>query len=1143
MPGGEYIYSQMVEMECCWRALRRGAALTALLAAGALVGCTGSSSSTPAPPAQSPITAVTVTCSPTSILLTQTSTCSAVVQGTGTFSSAFSWGVNGGSISPSGVFTPASTGTATITAISVQDSTKSGSTSVVVTSPIGISSLAPASLAVGSPAQTLTINGSGFVSNSTVTFNGIAHAATYVSATQLTILLTAADLTAAGSYPVVVANPAPGAGTSAPFNFTVYTPNPAPSITSFTPLTLPAGAAAQSITVNGAGFLPASAVTFNGVAHAATYLNAGQLSVALTAADLLTAGSYPVVVTNPAPGGGSSTPVNFTVTVVNPVPVISLLSPSSLVVASTPQTLTISGSGFLPASTATFNGVPHAVTYFGSGQLTIGLTTADLAATGSYAVVVTNPTPGGGASTPVNFTVSPNPVPAITSLSPASLIVASTPQNLTIAGTGFVPASTVTFNGVAHAATYESGTQLTIALTATDLAAAGSFPVVVTNPAPGGGPSTAVNFTVSPNPVPAITSLSPSAVAVGAPAQPLSILGTGFLPTSTATFNGAARTVTYASATQLSIMLTAADLTTAGSYPVVVTNPAPGGGQSVAVNLTVSTPNPVPAIASFSPGFLTEGASPQTLVIKGSGFVSNSTVTFNGAAHPATYVSASELTIAVTSADLATAGSYPVVVTNPAPGGGTSVAAFFPVIGSATANQWTWMDGGSTVPAAGQGQPGVYGNKGTASAGNVPGGRNFAASWADGSGHFWLFGGEGADSTGTLGVLNDLWEFTPSNAEWTWMGGANTASQGGVYGAKGTPAALNAPGSRLYASTWTDSSGNLWLFGGQGSDSSSDFGVLNDLWEYIAVSRQWEWVAGSSTVGAAGGQSGVYGALLTPALGNTPGSRYTAMSWTDASGNLWLFGGYGFDSTGTQGMLNDLWEFTPANPEWTWMGGSSTVPAAGGTAGVYGALTTAAPGNLPGSRQQAATWTDANGNLWLFGGFGFDANGVKGNLNDLWEFNPTTKYWAWMGGSSTVPCAGCGSSGVYGVLDTPDPANVPGARTSAVTWTDSSGNLWLFGGTGIDGSGNFGSLNDLWEFNTTNLDWTWMGGSNTVPAAGGTAGVYGALTTPAAANQPGSRLGGNAWTDTNGYLWLFGGNGYDASGVLGYLNDMWRYIP
>jgi hypothetical protein len=57
--------------------------------------------------------------------------------------------------------------------------------------------------------------------------------------------------------------------------------------------------------------------------------------------------------------------------------------------------------------------------------------------------------------------------------------------------------------------------------------------------------------------------------------------------------------------------------------------------------------------------------------------------------------------------------------------------------------------------------------------------------------------------------------------------------------------------------------------------------------------------------------SGIYGTAGADAPGNEPGGRNSVGSWVDASGNLWLFGGNGYDSTGALGYLNDLWEYTP----------------------------------------------------------------------------------------------------------------------------------------------------------------------------------------------------------------------------------------
>ena len=130
--------------------------------------------------------------------------------------------------------------------------------------------------------------------------------------------------------------------------------------------------------------------------------------------------------------------------------------------------------------------------------------------------------------------------------------------------------------------------------------------------------------------------------------------------------------------------------------------------------------------------------------------------------------------------------------------------------------------------------------------------------------------------------------------------------------------------------------------------------------------------------------------FLLAALSNAH-ARSAAVSWTDVHGNFWLFGGQGYDSNGNFGYLNDLWEFNGTN--WTLVSGSSTANQAGS----YGTQGVAAAGNVPGARSGAVSWTDVHGNLWLFGGQGYDSKGNIGYLNDLWEFNGTN--WAWAAGS------------------------------------------------------------------------------------------------------------------------------------------------
>lgn len=285
----------------------------------------------------------------------------------------------------------------------------------------------------------------------------------------------------------------------------------------------------------------------------------------------------------------------------------------------------------------------------------------------------------GGSSTPASPPApTNNPVPSITSLSPNSAVVGSSGQTVTISGTGFLSSSTATYNGVGHTVTFVNSTELTIDLAASDLATAGPYAVVVTNPSPGGGNSNSVNFAVTPPP-PAITSLSPDSAPAGSPGLTVTINGSNFASGATVTFNGNAGTVTFVSATQLTVALTAADLATAGQYPVVVINP--DGTSSSPVNFSVTNPAPTPAptVTSLSPASTFPCDPVPTLAINGTNFVQGSTVTFNGNPKTATFVSSTQLTIALTSGDIASPGSDAVVATNPAPGGGASTAVNFTV--------------------------------------------------------------------------------------------------------------------------------------------------------------------------------------------------------------------------------------------------------------------------------------------------------------------------------------------------------------------------------------------------------------------------------------------------------------------------------
>jgi hypothetical protein len=208
--------------------------------------------------------------------------------------------------------------------------------------------------------------------------------------------------------------------------------------------------------------------------------------------------------------------------------------------------------------------------------------------------------------------------------------------------------------------------------------------------------------------------------------------------------------------------------------------------------------------------------------------------------------------------------------------------------------------------------------------------------------------------------------------------------------------------------------------------------------------------------------------------------------------------------------------------QWAWMNGHNNTNQYGvyGTAGICSAT------NQPGARSECASWKDAAGNFWLFGGVGNGTNGFWGALSDLWKFDPQTNKWTWMKGAQ-LPWA----NNVYGTKGIAASNNKPGARQLSCSWTDNAGNFWLFGGTGNS------YYNDLWKYDINSNSWTWIHGDNT----GNSKGIYGNKGIAASANNPGARCNAAQWKDKSGNFWLFGGNGYDVAGRGGYLNDLWKY--
>ena len=156
--------------------------------------------------------------------------------------------------------------------------------------------------------------------------------------------------------------------------------------------------------------------------------------------------------------------------------------------------------------------------------------------------------------------------PTVSSISPAKLTAGVANTTLTVTGTNFISTSTLQVGGVVDPTTYVSASQLTATVSASQLAAGGNLSVIVLNGESTSASGTVVNLEVD-NPVPAITSFTPSTLLAGAASATVSMIGTGFVPTTTIQINGASRGTAYISSTQVNVDLTAADLAMGETLP------------------------------------------------------------------------------------------------------------------------------------------------------------------------------------------------------------------------------------------------------------------------------------------------------------------------------------------------------------------------------------------------------------------------------------------------------------------------------------------------------------------------------------------------------------------------------------------------
>jgi len=438
-----------------------------------------------------------------------------------------------------------------------------------------------------------------------------------------------------------------------------------------------------TLTVNGVNFVSGATVNWNGSSTGitTTFVSATQLTAVIPATDIATLQITTISVTNP---GGAVSPGTL-LTLVNPVPVLTTISPSSTTVEAVggpALTLTVTGSNFVPTAAVRWNGSSTGITttFVSSTSLTAVIPASDLTTVKIDSVTVFNPTPGGGVSASTQIFTVIYPLPALTSLTPNTAIVGSSTTTLTLTGSNFVSSSTVRWNGATiSTTTYVNATTLRMQIPSSALATVGVSSVTVFNPLPGGGTSSTQTFTVG-NPVPTLTALSTNYVLVGSPQFTLTLTGTNFVASSFVQWNGQTlSTVGTPTSTSISVTVPAGNLAAVGVSTLTVTTPATLSGTVTTAGLNFTVANPIPTLVSLSTTTAIVGSPTFALTVTGTNYVPSSTVIWNSSARATTFVNNTTLSVVIPATDLALTGSFTVNVVNAAPGGGTSNGLIFTV--------------------------------------------------------------------------------------------------------------------------------------------------------------------------------------------------------------------------------------------------------------------------------------------------------------------------------------------------------------------------------------------------------------------------------------------------------------------------------
>ncbi len=321
---------------------------------------------------------------------------------------------------------------------------------------------------------------------------------------------------------------------------------------------------------------PVGQSTFTNLADNSTYAGAGTAALLVNnATPAMIGDEFRCVVSNSI---GSATSNTAAIAPLSGAPVIVTQPAGTTVLQGQTATFSVVATG---NPTPTYQWRKGGAAIAGATTATLTLANAQPAATGAYDVVVTN---AAGSITSNTVALSVSVAPAITTQPVGATVNPGQTVTFTVAATG-TPAPTYQWRKASATISGATNSSLTLANVQTN--SAGGYDVVASNSVGSVTSATAtLAVTLPVNVAPAITTQPVSATVDPGQTATFTVIATG---TPAPAYQWRKASVTISGATNASLTLTNVQVSDAGNYDVVVTNPG-GSIASSAVTLTVNVP-------------------------------------------------------------------------------------------------------------------------------------------------------------------------------------------------------------------------------------------------------------------------------------------------------------------------------------------------------------------------------------------------------------------------------------------------------------------------------------------------------------------------------------------------------------------------